>query len=1010
MLVVYIQVLHFKPFCNLNCRVQCKFCHQLFPKDERKCKGLCVLEVLIGTCIKMTLEDFFTLTEMKDGLTATARVKELVNVMKNEKECIVKNINDTTRQWSTVASAIAATENRDCLDLFISLDGLCFIDRWLKDAQKFGTDRGDSFVEESITALLRALENLRIDNQKSVSSGIFVTIKNLLGHSSSGVQEKARALFDSWKQDTESDDVPCLKDEAYCNDGLTLRENRVGETHDISPCNEENKFEPHGDEVMPLICSDVHQEKVDDIQMKKSENNLDHPTTDGPSIKGLEGQLDTAEFNQRVKEIHNIGSSEKLGECDNTPISSPLEQKVQSFCAEPTNAFDSAMEPESKEDIDSKTEGPCLNVSEGKMDDRESPNQGRRTLELETSSQDSLCNSDGHEHKLGDAEDPRKTYLSSIEDFGVVDEDRENDSDEAESDSGNDSDFFKPAKETINRDVMNKRSDIEELDYGMVDPLEVARQVAIEVEREMDCREASCSSTEKRPDSPPGSTNGKQSQTVNSPPKELQTGPDFSTEAPPVGEEAALNNSENASVEQENCTHDDMESSPITEAVKEPEANAEKGFCDFDLNEEVCSEDTEQPVNPISSTSVSIVSASRAAAATGLPGSPLQFEGTFGFKGPAATSAFRPASPRRSTEGEKTICTLGTHNHSTKQLDYHDFDLNVAECGDEKPADPVSGKQIPSSSGILSRESLQGKQIPFSSALLYRESSSVEASPRRSERLHLDLNLASEGGEAPSDWRIEGRLLQHRNRLQSPSQSSSSSSMRNIDLNDQPSFLNDSSDRPFLGKPYQNLNPRVGDSVISIMGARVEVNRKDFVPQTLSLPNGRTLDPTPDLSLSRTTTGGILGMGSTLPFTHSPMYCYSGYTTGPFTSAMYGPTGPIPYMMDSRGNHVVPQILGSASAFPHGFSQQPPFLMSMSGAPLGSNGTGPSGHSFDLNSGLIIEGGNREMGGLRQFLNPGQVTSQTSSSSGVGAGKRKEPESGWEPYPFNYKHHQSPWK
>lgn len=92
----------------------------------------------------MTLEDFFTLTEMKDGLTALGRVKELVNVMQKEKDCIVKNVGDATRQWSTVASTIAATEDKDCLDLFVQLEGLWFIDRWLKDAQKFGNDTGES--------------------------------------------------------------------------------------------------------------------------------------------------------------------------------------------------------------------------------------------------------------------------------------------------------------------------------------------------------------------------------------------------------------------------------------------------------------------------------------------------------------------------------------------------------------------------------------------------------------------------------------------------------------------------------------------------------------------------------------------------------------------------------------------------------------------------------------------------------------------------------------------------
>ena len=119
----------------------------------------------------MTLEDFFTLTEMKDGLTAPSRVQELVSVMQKEKDCVVKNVGDAMRQWASVASTIAATDNKECLDLFIQSDGLWFINRWLQDVQNAG-DTNESCIEESITALLRAVEKLHLDCEKSMSSGI----------------------------------------------------------------------------------------------------------------------------------------------------------------------------------------------------------------------------------------------------------------------------------------------------------------------------------------------------------------------------------------------------------------------------------------------------------------------------------------------------------------------------------------------------------------------------------------------------------------------------------------------------------------------------------------------------------------------------------------------------------------------------------------------------------------------------------------------------------------------
>lgn len=1008
----------------------------------------------------MTLEDFFTLIEMKDGLTAPSRVTELVTVMQKERDCVAKNVSDTTRQWSTVARTIAATENKECLDLFIQLDGLWFIDNWLKDAQKFGNDTGESFVEESITALLRALENLRIDNRKSVSSGIWVTVKNLLGHNSSRVQDRARVLFDSWKQGRDSDDIE--KVEALCDDGLSVRENHVGDSelpecssHDISTSrgnlNEGENVERSVDEMMPSVgADDVQPENMDESQIQTSEKPSDDPSnsvvssdilkpvngnhpikedslinSEDTTVIGTDRSADIGELHKDTddaKQMKNISSSEKLGVMDKSSVSSPMEHTAHPSSADTTNDFESAMEPESKADIDTTDKGPCREistfadvntvVSEGKngVDDGESP----KDLESKEENADALQESSSNTVKSVESEDEDREHASSSE--------------ESEGDSGNDSDVFKLSAEPKTRDVIYKSSDID-LDYdGIVDPLDIARQVAIEVEREVDCREPSCSSSsssEKKPDGgikqpdSPDITSGKQSQSIEGLPKDLPNGSNLSAEAlQPIVEEVSIKDeTETLGGERENRIHN-TPSSQVFVGAREPEAKAEKGFCGFDLNEELCADDIDMdhmntPVNSIS-TPISVVSASRAAAATGQPVAPLQFEGTLGWKGPAATSAFRPASPRRIVEPDnKTLFTLGTHNSSKQRQDFFDFDLNVTEGGEDKIADLMAGKQI--QNPILSGES------------------SIEASSRRSERLHFDLNHINDGGDVQTDWRRDVRLLPHRNGLQSPSPSSSSSSMqpslRNIDLNDRPSFLGDtSSDHSFFGKSSLNLNSSGGgfkadDTVISIMGARVEVNRKDFAPRTFPLPNGRTLEPTMDVNMART--GGILGIGSAFPYAHAPIYgAYNGLAPGPtvpFTSAMYGHGGPIPYMVDSRGAHVVPQIMGSTSALPHAFSQ-PPFMMSMTGPPPGSNGLGPLRHNFDLNSGMIIDGGNRDprdTGGLRQFLYPGQVRSidehlranaQPSSSTSVGE-KRKEPDSGWEPYPFNYKHHQQPpWK
>ncbi|XP_052202150.1 uncharacterized protein LOC127807947 [Diospyros lotus] len=1014
----------------------------------------------------MTIEDFFTLTEMKDGLTSPARVKELVNVMQKEKDCIVKNVGDTTRQWSTVASTIAATEDKDCLDLFVQLDGLCFIDRWLKDAQRFGNDTNDRFVEESITALLRALEKLQIDYQKSISQGIWMTVENLLDHSSSRVQDRAKALFNSWKQDGDVEAVPQFVEKAgashtdvtkgsggIAGEGGPTELSARDITLSVGDPSEEKHVDLARDKLENPVCADVsHPENVDYLQIQASnrENTSDHQVMKGESssypidssvvLKPMEENFSIEEQSPIVHaqgvEPNTTNSSVVLkqsteGKSDVpvlneysdkgnqmqvviSPLSKSMEISSASNLVEPKSPLDnnagdaqeSVTELELQKNLDAKDKG-CprdsatgdvkMDVLEGKsrMDDTGSSDCSKSMVVVQnqglTCANTSPLDSSGNEGKLQKMDDADTSFSS--EDSETADRVKEHASDESE-DLGNDSNFLRAAVETKDPDVVDKRRPDLELDYSMVDALEVARQVAIEVEQEVvDRREPSCSSSERisqggiRQTGSPRSINGKEIQSVEVTSKEVPTGPSPSTETS-LKEEGLLNSAKDLGSEAENC-------------VQDMEGNTEKGLGDFDLNKKFCSEEIDYPVSPMS-TPVSVVSASRAAAVPGLPAAPLQFEGAHGWKGSAATSAFRPASPRKILEGDKTLTIRESHNSSKQRPDCLDIDLNVAEAGDEKIADLITGKKGLVSSGL-----------PFGDSL-------VEG---RSERLKLDLNRMSDDGDAPSDWRMEGRPFHHRNGHHSPSASSSSSSMqpalRNIDLNDQPSFHIENTDLQFYsGKSSsQNLNASGSiDSVISIMGTRVEVKRKDFAPQTTSMPNGRILEPALDVNLARSSGG--LGMGSAVPYAHPPIFAYNGLATGPpvsFSTTMYGP-GPVPYMMDSRVAPVVPQVMASSSASPAAYPQ-PPFFMSMIGAPPGSSGAGPSRPNFDLNSGLMIDG-SRESGGLRQLLNPGQsrpidehlrVNAQPALDSG-GAGKRKEPDGGWEPYPFNFRHHQPPWK
>ncbi|MCD9559709.1 hypothetical protein HAX54_017880 [Datura stramonium] len=988
----------------------------------------------------MTLEDFFASTEMSNGLTAPGRVQELVSIMQKE-ACVVKDAGEITRRWSAVASTIAATENKECLELFIQLNGLCFINSWLKVAQKFFNEMSDD-VEELITQLLLAVERLHVDYEKSVSSGIRVTVKCLLDHESTKVKDRARVLFDIWEGEKDDDAVSVggEKVQTLIGDGMRVIESIVGENGQSEPSPENvslsgGKCEENAsnNNMLSSRSGVGNSSRVNDT--KSSDQNLEYsalkdghqkssllksvcedqkvepPTCHGEIISAINtyssaglrhGALDRQTGVPVLESINysNHTQDDRSLEKLDSASSKPLEDKISSSDADAGDASDADNESDLQRQTDIKDQvnfrgnSPSDDASavilEGKtlMDDSRPTNHSRSSMVLGAKDRkynmNTLQNS-SNDHSLERPQD-LGTILAKGDLIAAVDKQITYESlDELE----NDTEFGEPQTGSEDSGVIGVKGDIE-LDYGIIDPLEVARQVAIEVEREV---EQSCSSSEKiqeskvhEPDSP-DSISAKQCQKVESSKKQVLRGMSLSTDASITNSEAGPKNEK---VKLESSQGKDLD------------ANAEKGLCDFDLNLEVCSDNIYHLKDPIS-TCISVVSASKAAASPGMPVAPLEFEGALGWKGSASTSAFRPASPRRTPESVEAVSSGGNDSSKEQQQGWLDIDLNIADGGNNKSAEFFTVKQVPLPSALLSGES------------------SFDASPKKSERVELDLNCASEEGEAPSDWRREGRLFSDMNGhwSQSPSSSSSSKhlSSRNFDLNDQPSFLNNSSDLSYSKKPSKNIcaagGIKLGNSVVSIMGVKVEVKRED-VPLSFPFQNGRTAENTVDLNVARS--GSVLGMGSPFLYAPSPVFGFNGIAPGPhnpFSSPMYGTGGPIPYMVDSRGAPVVPQIVGSASAIPPSFAQQP-FIISMAGAPV-SNGVGPPRSGLDLNTGLIIDGGNRDLGGLRQFFTQGQVrsmehlrtSSQPSISSLVGE-KRKEPEGGWEPYPF--KHHPPPWK
>lgn len=1008
----------------------------------------------------MTLEDFFTLTEMKDGLTAPSRVQELVSVMQKEKESIIRNVGDATRQWAAVASTIAATENKDCLDLFIQLDGLWFINRWLKDAQDFGGETNDGFVEESITALLRAVEKLHLDSEKSMSSGIGVTVKNLLGHRSSRVLDRARILFDSWKVGGTSDTDLHDRELDKVDDGneKTVREgcqpsavneagNDKGQVSGLvgekSPSRSTDTLLPEGIVNVQIQtsnnqhhspgssnCEDVKLRAADHLanvstavqEVATSKDGLPLCTVDETLSDGSDPKQGNVEGQADVMKLNDLPEKEKQEQSDNGPSekvvtensSASTKSEVGPFSTGATEAQDpeSVKEPPLPHNSEKSKDAVCHKMSTGSLrtgtSDRTEAEDIRAIKSsspqlLQTAEKDDDCCSKAlHDSSISDSSSGKpevtETSLSKTDYVRAAKESKGRVSNE---ETSNGSEPVRRRRVPRSPNMIDKKSSEIELEYGIVDALEVARQVAQEVRREV-CSSSSekISGSENQQPGSPDSIKREDALTCV-PTKEVLSKQSHSTEAYPE-EERRSSTSDTTEAESERIPS--TKSSKFIEATQDLGGNSEKLQCAFDLNEEIGSDDMDVSSVNAMSTPVPIVSASKPSTTPELPAVPLQFEGTLGWKGSAVTSAFRPTSPRKISDSEKDLSVGVNSDISKPRQDWLNIDLNVAEGED------ALGKQQIAESSTSSLPS--GKL-------------SVELSPKRSSRLELDLNSIGDDGDAqPSDQRMEGQLICGRNGHWSSSfssaLSSTQSSVRNIDLNDRPFLQTDLVDQG-PSKSCHSVavygGSRSDGPVVSIFGAKVEVGKREFVHHSLSLPNGKPMEPVVDLTMSGP--GGGLGMGPSVSYNNSHVFGYNGLTSASalsLSSAVYGSGGTIPYMVDSRGTPVVPQIVGSSSSLLSSYSQ-PSFIMSMAGAQLGLNGIGTSRPNFDLNSGFMIEGGNRDALTARQFFFPGQSramdehvrTIPQPSSSGVGV-KRKEPDSGWETFPLSHKHPQPPWK
>ncbi|KAJ0263370.1 Transcription elongation factor [Hirschfeldia incana] len=510
-----------------------------------------------------------------------------------------------------------------------------------------------------------------------------------------------------------------------------------------------------------------------------------------------------------------------------------------------------------------------------------------------------------------------------------------------------------------------------DIDLGILDALDIATKVAQEVAREVDSGEASHSSSEELSDESgqSGSLDSHDDDLhTGSPSKGLLVGESHSLEDPRVGDDDVM--VENSNREDGMVNSDDVQDKHLAEPTKS-EVVREKSPCGFDLNEDICPDETD---------AIMAVSHSLMPAAA-----PLQLERSLSGKGLTACSVSHSESPHKvpsvDSREKQVICV----------------DLNIADVAEVEDQTPW-------------------KQFPYSSSNSRGGESSHEANFRGSSRFDLDLNCTNEDDDIPppSELKMETRLFLSHNgqHSASPSLSQQSGKEVNFDLNDRPQFFIDSRDQgTYYGQqPWSTASyggHKLDEPVISLLGTKVDVDRKETVSQMASfLSNGKS--PVTAAGLYMGKTGNSFGVAPGVSFSPAPLYGYNGFTGPPgmpmSSSPMYVPGTAIPYMVDARGTPVMmPQMMGSASYAQPPFPQQHMF-MSLAGGSHSLNGSVQP--RFDQSYGFGGEMGNRESLSLRQFLSPGQseamgehsganVEPSSSLSISIG-GKRKEPEPRWE--------------
>ncbi|MCD9644429.1 hypothetical protein HAX54_032638 [Datura stramonium] len=420
----------------------------------------------------------------------------------------------------------------------------------------------------------------------------------------------------------------------------------------------------------------------------------------------------------------------------------------------------------------------------------------------------------------------------------------------------------------------------------------------------------------------------------------------------------------------------------------------------------------------------------------------LRVKGEFGWKGSAATSAFRPAEPRKALDMHSSSTTISVSEASTSKHGRPplDIDLNVA---DERIFEDINSQDC-----ALAIGSVVDHMTNLASSKNKRSGSPAL---RSYGGLDLDLNRVDEPNDVvqcslSSSHRTEG--------VDFPAKASSSGGLptvevrRDFDLNNGPGVDDSTAEQPLFHQSHQgNMRSQLNASSLRMNNPEMGNLSSWFAPgnsySTMTIPSilpdrgehpsfpiippgvPRMLGPsaagspfTPDVFR-----GSVLSSSPAMSFPAAPFQypVFPFGTTFPLPSGTYA-VGSTSYIDSSSGGRlftppVNSQLLGPVSAMS---SQYPrPYAVALPDA----NSNGIADHNrkrnrqgLDLNAGpgaVDLEGKEESVSLVpRQLSVAGsQALADEHGRMYPVAGsllKRKEPEGGWDSESFRFK--QSSWQ